>query len=343
MPILIGATRRAWHEAGLPYQEGMPTMTYTRILNLTIAATAAALLPARLASAGTASIGVIGDSIADEYQFSPTRQAAQSFVEVLAARSNANQVFSFGEFSTESRDEPRNQGHEFNWARSGARTDQLGPQVEGLMQQIAAGRVTVGMAFIGTNNFRDVLLNDADPVNTTRGGIGNTAAAAGVLLGASPDFRLAIANVPDVTLFPESRAALAADPSLAPKFESVRSLIDTYNDALAFQFANNPRVTLVDAHGLLDALSTGPTIGGVTIDPINPGPNPANLFVDPIHPGTLAQSLLADAFVSALDLAPAPTPNPEPTPIPLPAAAWAAIAGAPVVIAGMRRARRATA
>lgn len=303
----------------------------------------------RLAVAGTVSIGVIGDSVADEYQFYSSQAPAQNFVEILSARSNpSSTVYDFGAFTTESRGEPRNQGYEFDWGRAGARTDALRPQVEGLAEQIASGRVKYGMAFVGTNNFRDVLLNGADPVETSRGGIGNTAAAVSTLLAAGPDFRLALANVPDITLLPEARAALSADPSLAPKFDQVRSLIDTYNGALAAQFARNPRVSIVDANGLLDTLSTGPTIGNVTIDPINPGPNLSNLFVDPIHPGTFAQSLLADAFVAALDLEPAPTPTPDPeptpdpapTPIPLPAAVWAALCSMPIVLLAARRFRR---
>ena len=281
---------------------------------------------------------MIGDGAADEYQFSPSTQAAQNFVEILSARSSASLTYDFGTFSSTSRGEPRNQGFEFNWSQPDARTADVRPQVEGLAQQVASGNVKYGMAFIGANNFRDVLYNGADPVETSRGGIGNTAAAISTLLAAAPDFRIALANVPDVTLFPEARTALAADPSLAPKFTQVRSLIDTYNEALAFQFERNPRVSIVDAHGLLNTLSAGPTIGGITLDPVNPGPNLSNLFVDPTHPGTIAQSLLADAFVTALDIK-SPTPNPGPTPIPLPAAVWAALAGAPVVFLAIRRGR----
>jgi phospholipase/lecithinase/hemolysin len=290
------------------------------------------------AFAGTVSIGVIGDSVADEYQFYPSQQAAQNFVEILSARSNTTTTYDFGSFTTTTRSQPRNQGYEFNWAAPDARTDDMRPQVEGLAVQIGSGHVKYGMAFIGTNNFRDVLYNGADPVETSRGGIGNTAAAVSTLLAASPDFRIALANVPDITLFPEARTALSADPSLTPKITQVRSLIDTYNQALAFQFAHNPRVSIVDANALLNTLSTGPTISGITLDPVNPGPDLSNLFVDPTHPGTIAQSLLADAFLAALDLTPGPTPTP--TPIPLPAAVWAALAGVPVVIAGVRRTRR---
>jgi hypothetical protein len=352
MPVLMAVTRglrprspharaRNARQDARPPSEGMPTMTFTRVFALAIPL---ALISAANASAGVVPIGVIGDSVADEYAFYPSQQAARNFVEILASRGDAQNGFSFGTLTTDSRGEPRNQGYEFNWARSGARTDDIRPQVEGLARQVAAGQVNYGMAFIGTNNFRDVLLNGADPIETSRGAIGNTVAAASTLLAASPDFKLALANVPDITLLPEARAALKADPSLSPQFEQVRTLIDSYNDNLAFQFANNPRVALVDANALLDTLAQGPTIGGITLDPINSGPELSNLFVDPIHPGTVAQSLLADAYVSALGLTPAPTPEPEPTPnptpIPLPAAVWAALAGAPFVLAGVRRMRR---
>ena len=324
-------------------------MTFFRFTPLALAGL---LLGSTAAFAGTATIGVLGDSVADEYQFYPTQQAAQGFVEILAARQNDPNTYDFGAFTTESRGEPRNAGYEYNWARSGARTDEIRPQVEGLATQVAAGQVKYGMMFVGSNNFRDVLTSGADPVESARGGIANTVAAAGALLAASPDFKLAVANVPDITLTPAARAALAADPSLAPAYADVRSLIDTYNDTLEFQFANVPRVSVVDANALLDQLSTGTSAGGTTLDPLTPGPSPSNLYVDPVHPGTTAQSLLADAFLNELGLleqtepVPGPNPNPDPgpdpgpTPIPLPAGVWAAIACAPFVVAGRRRLKR---
>src|SRR3954467_5173300 len=66
---------------------------------------------------GVPSIGVLGDSYSDEYQFyPPDRSTAQNWVEILARARGLN----FGRYSAYSRGEPRNQGFEFNWARSDA-------------------------------------------------------------------------------------------------------------------------------------------------------------------------------------------------------------------------------
>ncbi len=86
---------------------------------------AVVLLAAPLASTQAGPIGGIGvldDSYSDEYQFyPPNRAVARNWVEILAETRELN----FGRFDTRSRGEPRNQGHEYNWARSGATTDNL--------------------------------------------------------------------------------------------------------------------------------------------------------------------------------------------------------------------------
>jgi hypothetical protein len=64
-------------------------------------------------------IGALGDSLTDEYQFyAPDRTAAQNWVEILSTL-RASQV-TFGDFSTTTRGETRNQGFAQDWARSGA-------------------------------------------------------------------------------------------------------------------------------------------------------------------------------------------------------------------------------
>src|SRR4051812_30594148 len=67
-------------------------------------------------------IGVLGDSYSDEYQFyPPDRSVARNWVEILAAARGLD----FGRFTAEGRGEPRNQGYEYNWARSDATTEDL--------------------------------------------------------------------------------------------------------------------------------------------------------------------------------------------------------------------------
>ena len=324
-------------------------------------------------NAGPVGFGVLGDSYADEYQFHPQpRPAAQNFVEQLAQKRGLN----FGPVVTQPPRGSRNQGFAQNWALSGARTQDMERQVEGLQEQVAAGQVDRAMVFVGTNNFRDVLYRGAQGQEQSELAITNTVAAVTRLLLADPDMRVAVANVPDVTLFPEARNRLAADPALAPRVAEVSTLIDTYNSALAAQFEQNTRVAIVDANRLFDDLAGGTPVEKTVLEPTTPSTDPSHLFVDDIHAGTVAHSLLANEFLKAFNLRfgdgllpltpdevleplpdPSPTPDPgpapqpgpspglgpEPTPIPLPAGAWAALAAGPLALLAARRMKRSQA
>src|SRR4051812_18642104 len=63
--------------------------------------------------------GGLGDSLGDEYQFrgSPLN-GARNYVELLAGQRGLD----FGQFTTASRGEPRNQGYEYNFANAGDNT-----------------------------------------------------------------------------------------------------------------------------------------------------------------------------------------------------------------------------
>jgi hypothetical protein len=83
-------------------------------------------------------------------------------MEILARTRGLN----FGRYSAQSRGEPRNQGFEFNWARSDATSTDLikSGQHTGLAQQVASGEVSVVVIFIGGNDFIHALESkDAEP------------------------------------------------------------------------------------------------------------------------------------------------------------------------------------
>src|ERR1019366_408654 len=83
-------------------------------------------------------IGALGDSYTDEYEFyPPDRSSARTWLETLVATRGLN----FGAFSTVGRGEPRNQGCEYNWARSDATTEDMirTGQHTGLAAQVARG------------------------------------------------------------------------------------------------------------------------------------------------------------------------------------------------------------
>src|SRR3954462_3312720 len=106
-------------------------------------------------------IGVLGDSYSDEYRFyPPDRSTARNWVEILAETRGLN----FGGFSVDSRGEPRNQGFQYNWARSDATTDALiaSGQHTGVAAQAARGEVGLVFVFIGGNDFINAL-RSTDP------------------------------------------------------------------------------------------------------------------------------------------------------------------------------------
>src|ERR1041384_994190 len=81
------------------------------------------------ASAGPVTgVAVLGDSVADEYRFAKiiepggNRTHARNFVETLSRFRQLN----FGPFTTDtSRGEPRNEGFAYDWAKEGARSNDL--------------------------------------------------------------------------------------------------------------------------------------------------------------------------------------------------------------------------
>ncbi len=99
-------------------------------------------------------IGVLGDSFYDEYQGTDGRGGEYhavtfNLVELLA-RDRGFHFGAWGEWG-----EPRREGYQYNWARSGATSSsmiEMG-QHTGLAEQIAEGRVTFVFIGVGGNDF----------------------------------------------------------------------------------------------------------------------------------------------------------------------------------------------
>ncbi len=259
---------------------------------------------ASLAKADTAGFGVLGDSYADEYQFyPPDRASARNFVELLATDQHVN----FGAFSKVSRGDPRNQGYAYDWALSGAQSNDLATQTAGLAQQVAAGQVNTSFMFIGGNDFLDALqapnaaaLLPAVPETL----LTNVLTSIGTLLGASSHSNVVVANLFDITQLPIAQQALYFGLVTPAELKAVSQLITGYNQALASALANNPRVAIVDFNGVSQQILSAPTfsVDGVAIDRTTPSDNYTSLFLaDGLHIGTVGQGLLANAFVSAAD------------------------------------------
>lgn len=250
---------------------------------------------------GVVAVGVLGDSLSDEYQFADDpadRKAANNYVEILAQTGRLD----FGTFTTADRGEPRRQGYAFNWARSGARTKDLPAQTAGLAAQAAGGQVHYGFLLAGADDVRDIFTNGTDPAAAFAAAAANTATAAATLLATDPTFHLVIGNVPDITRTPGAAQLVALNPALAPVLAQLSAGIGLYNAQLAAQFAGQDRVAVADVNGLFNGLLADPNlVSGVTLDVATPGTDPTHLFADPIHPGTVGQALLGNLIVETLD------------------------------------------
>ncbi len=102
-------------------------------------------------------IGVIGDSISDEYRFyAPDRATARNWVEILTAARGLN----FGDPILASGSSTRDRRFAFNWSQSGATTTSLiaRGQIAGLAAQVDGGAaISLAVITIGANDIADVL------------------------------------------------------------------------------------------------------------------------------------------------------------------------------------------
>jgi len=261
----------------------------------------------------TAGIGVMGDSVADEYRFATiiepggNRPDARNFVEVLSSTRHLN----FGPLSSIDRGTPRGKGFEYDWALEGDRSADLlaHGQHTGLAAQASAGQVDLVWMFIGGNDFRDLydpaVIGSPDPgaaIGSTVVSLAtNVTTAIQTVLAANPQLNLVVANVPDLRSIPGLKAALAATPALIPFAAAVDQGIQAYNAQLAALAASNSRVAVVDAYAISQPAVAGlpVQVDGLTLDTNIPGNGADHYFVDAIHPGTAASGILGNAFIQA--------------------------------------------
>src|SRR5947209_4866231 len=239
-------------------------------------------------------IGVLGDSYSDEYQFyPPDRSTARNWVEILARTRGLN----FGRYSAQSRGEPRNQGFEFNWARSDATSTDLirSGQHTGLAAQVARGEVSVVVVFIGGNDFI-YALKSRDAATLVQSVLtraeANLRIAVDTILKASPRVHVLLATLPNVLELPEFAEPLKhglLSPSLAADYARA---IERYNREVRTLALRNPQTALLDV-ALLARLAPRPDRDHVricsrTLDRAHPRNHPDHVVLgDARHVGTL--------------------------------------------------------
>jgi phospholipase/lecithinase/hemolysin len=267
------------------------------------------LAPFSTAQAGPpGAIGVIGDSYSDEYQFyPPDRSTARNWVEILAETRGLN----FGGFSQAGRGEPRNQGFEYNWARSDATTDDMiaTGQHTGLAAQVSRGEVTLVMVYIGGNDFINAM-KAPDPLGALADvlprALANHRAAVETLLAASPEVKIVLATLSDIRNLPEFGGQIRAGQIPSAVADAFTAAIKEYNAQIKAIAAAHRRIAVMD----LDMTTRFANlvcrdrvvVDGLRMDRANPGNTLDHFFLaDWRHPGTVGQGLLAKLFVDTIN------------------------------------------
>ena len=255
-----------------------------------------------------AGIGVLGDSYSDEYQFyPPDRSKARNWVEILAEARGLD----FGRFRAEGWGEPRNGGYEYNWARSGATTDDLitAGQHAGLAAQVADGKVKLVWIFIGGNDFIHALADpdpDAALAAALPRALANYRTAFEAILRADPAVKVVAATVPDIRHLPEFDGPLRDGRLPRERADAFTGALARFNAQVRDLAAGNPRVAIADLDlitrlGSLVARRRVP-VAGRRLDRARPGNDPDCFFLaDGRHPGTLAQGELARLFLRVIN------------------------------------------
>jgi phospholipase/lecithinase/hemolysin len=253
-------------------------------------------------------VGVIGDSISDEYRFyAPDRAAARNWVEILAA----TREVPFGDPVITTPGTARDRRFAYNWSRSCATTTSLIAQGQhaGLAAQVAdVAGINLASVTVGSNDFVEILTTSrsvADMLQVMELASANLATILDSLLGCSSTLRIAVCTAADLRCTPILRGAIDAGliaPALADAYGAG---IAGFNDRLRDLIADDSRrIVIVDINQLL-AEVTGArpyVVGGLEINCLKASNDPQHLFLaDGFHPGTIGQCLIANRFLAAIN------------------------------------------
>lgn len=274
------------------------------------------------APAGAAKLGVMGDSLSDEYEEESYGSYAENWVEQLALYGGLDAGLTASEAGAPGGTwgEPRRTGYAFNWARSGATTQTLlsGGQHTGLAAQVAPEGIDYAVLAIGANDFYptgDPYINiylgnwsqaTIDAYVSQRLSMINTALDAVLPTGVS----LVIATVPDYGLAPAVRS-IFTDPDGRQRVADAIAQLNDGIDATAqarelvvvellaaavaiFGPHHSPRSTLLIGNVAIQLGQSDTAAGG----------NPSAGFVhDGVHPNATLQGVFANLMMEALNVA----------------------------------------
>jgi hypothetical protein len=193
-------------------------------------------------------VGVIGDSISDEYRcYAPDRASARNWVEILAETRD----FSFGGPPVGAEGRDRRWAH--NWSQSGATTESL--MSFGQEAELADRVAEVAAVTIGSNDLADVLFSSrsvgAMELALERAS-SNFASIFNSLLGAGVSLRIAAFTAVDLRPTPLLRGVIGSGLIAAPLAAAYSAAIADYNGRMSRLIAAHAhRAMLIDVDDLL--------------------------------------------------------------------------------------------
>lgn len=259
-------------------------------------------------------MAILGDSQSDEYRADDWRgsnyaSTTYNWVELLAKYRNIN----IGKWGR--REEPRRDGYEYNWARTGATTNSLieSGQHTGAAEQIKEGKVNVVVVFIGALDFAPFMphgryeaIYSGNLSNSAQKRIINQVMAdiktIVYTLKDAGDVRIILVKIPDwgnhlgvkvAFPFPQQRLL-------------VTEVVNETNEEID-QLAQDENLQTVDINELYKELYTKGdngvfTVDGVPIERVMLNNNPNNFYLDDgIHTGTVVNGFIANAIIAKLN------------------------------------------
>jgi hypothetical protein len=262
-------------------------------------------------------LAILGDSVQDEYRADNPRGGAYTrttlnWVEQLADVRGIN----LGRRGT--RPEPRRSGYAFNWARSGATSDQMisAGQHTGAAQEVLNGEVSHAIIQIGTNDFyfsglgQEIYLGTISDtaLQTQLNHISDNIITAAQTLKQTGHCQVMIAATQDyitIPIIPELQTAFQ-DPRGRQRFVDAIAYL---NKRLAAQsveegvfFFDFNAAYLAEIQGRLNAEGFL-MVGGEQIDLQKRGNEPHFGILDDeyVHPGTVLSGLYANVYARAMN------------------------------------------
>lgn len=259
-------------------------------------------------------IGVIGDSLSDEYQADDARgyeyaPTTLNWIEQLVKNRNIN----FGNWGVWG--DVRRTGFAYNWSRTGANTESaiLNGQDTGLASFVKSGEVNVVIIYIGGNDFSPInnsglyipiyngSLSEEQIKNEISAIAGNISSMLMTIKKAGSP-KILLISVPDWNLNGAAQVFFQNETGR----ERVSEAIKKTND-LIVNIAKKEQVAYLDINNFYrDQLQNAPLgsimIGGESIAVYVPGDEPHHVILsDAVHPGTIANGLFANFLINALN------------------------------------------